>query len=261
MVVRVVQLFRQKFHLKEQDEALTIGGFILTYIVLAKSQYQLPHYIFVVFPLAALMVAKLLQDFFEGKFKALFKAINAIQIFTSTLLLLVALLLFVYVFKGAWLCYVIWVLGVGVWLLLLLKTRHKMFWMSVASMICLNIIATNHFYKRLLTNYQASAAISSFILKNNIPKDKLSMFHFEDPAVCLDFYTKAIVPRNDTLKPTMPEYLLTCNSGLDSLATHHRRYTTLYQGKMFKVSELTPEFINPITRDKALKGYYLIKLK
>ena len=261
MVVRVVQLFQLKFHLKEQDEALTIGGFILTYIVLAKSQYQLPHYIFVVFPLAALMVAKLLEDFFDAKFKALFKTIHAIQIFISGMLLLVALLLFVYVFKGSWWCYGIWFLGVGVWLLLLLKARHKMFWMSATAMICLNIIATNHFYKTLLSDYQGSGAISRFILKNHIPTDKLSLFQFEDPAVGLDFYTKSIIPRNDTLKPSMPEYILTCNSGLDSLAAHNRSYTTLFQGKMFKVSELTPTFINPITRDKALKSFYLIKLK
>ena len=33
------------------------------------------------------------------------------------------------------------------------------------------------------------------------------------------------------------------------------------QGTLFKVSELTPEFLNPTTRSKVLKSYYLLKIK
>ncbi|RYG51978.1 MAG: hypothetical protein EOO01_07450, partial [Chitinophagaceae bacterium] len=52
LVVSIFRLFRQRLMLKDGQEWLTTGGFILAYIALGSSRYQLPHYIFVVFPLA-----------------------------------------------------------------------------------------------------------------------------------------------------------------------------------------------------------------
>lgn len=260
LVFRLNLSVKQKFLSQENEESIIIGGFVLTYIVLALSQYQLPHYIFVVFPLAAILVAKLLHDFFEGKFLILFKTLNAIQIFISALLLLASLLLFVYVFKGDWWCYVVWVLGVVVWFYLLFKKRHTIFWLPVIAMITANIIATNHFYKTLISDYQASSTIGRYILQHNIPAHKICIYQFDDPANSLHFYAQRLIERNDTLKPIMPEYVITCNAGLDSLNAHQIAYAILLQGKMYKVSELTPEFINPKTRVSALKDYYLLML-
>jgi 4-amino-4-deoxy-L-arabinose transferase-like glycosyltransferase len=259
LIIRFIQLARQRFLLKEKEEAITVGGFVLTYIVLATSKYQLPHYIFVVFPLAAIMVAKLLHNFFEGHFKAIAFTFSIVQTIISALLFLVSFLLFVYVFKGSWWCNLVWIIGLIVWLNLLLKNKQKVFWLPVVATITANVILTNHFYKTLISDYQASSTLGRFILKQNIPSDKISMYQFQDPASCIHFYAQRLIARNDTLKPIMPEYLITCNAGLDSLQAHQIPYTTLLQGKMFKVSELTPEFINPKTRKNATKNYYLIR--
>ena len=51
------------------------------------------------------------------------------------------------------------------------------------------------------------------------------------------------------------------DNGLKELQQSGRPFDILKQGESFKVSELTPEFINPKTRSKELKNYYLVKMK
>ncbi len=58
------ELIQQNFKLKVSQEFISTGGFVLTYCILAKSQAQLPHYIFVVFPLAAITTARILHGLF-----------------------------------------------------------------------------------------------------------------------------------------------------------------------------------------------------
>ncbi len=50
LVLSVIELVKKKFRIEAQEEWISTGGFIITYCVLARSQAQLPHYIFVVFP-------------------------------------------------------------------------------------------------------------------------------------------------------------------------------------------------------------------
>src|SRR5690606_31629080 len=117
--INVKELVQQKFKLTLQQEWLSTGGFILAYLSLASSSYQLPHYLFVAFPLAAIMVAKLLRDFFEGRYTAVYRIIKPTQIVVNALLLIAALMTFVYVFKSSAWTYVVWSVGVVLWLYLM----------------------------------------------------------------------------------------------------------------------------------------------
>ena len=51
-------LIQQKLRLSINKEVISVGGFTLVLIMLSLSKYQLPHYIFIVYPLAAIMAAK-----------------------------------------------------------------------------------------------------------------------------------------------------------------------------------------------------------
>ena len=64
----IKELVKQKLRItNELQEFITVGGFLLTYLILARSQAQLPHYIFVVYPLAAVITAKFLHELFYLK--------------------------------------------------------------------------------------------------------------------------------------------------------------------------------------------------
>lgn len=64
IIFSIRELIIQKFVIRSDQEFITTGGFLLTYCILAKSQAQLPHYIFVVFPLAAITTARILYGLF-----------------------------------------------------------------------------------------------------------------------------------------------------------------------------------------------------
>ncbi len=67
LFVKVRNLIRnivQKVRL--QGEFITIGGFILIFVALSLSHYKLPHYIFVVFPFAAILTANFIFQFSDS---------------------------------------------------------------------------------------------------------------------------------------------------------------------------------------------------
>lgn len=63
----ILCLFRNGFTVrKSQPEVMSLFGFLLPFVALSFSHYKLPHYIFVVFPFAAVFCAKFLYDALEG---------------------------------------------------------------------------------------------------------------------------------------------------------------------------------------------------
>ena len=56
LMAKMVTIFKEGIF-SPSTERVSFFGFVLTYLVLSRSQAQLPHYIFVVFPLAAILTA------------------------------------------------------------------------------------------------------------------------------------------------------------------------------------------------------------
>jgi len=264
LVLAIVTLFRQRFRLAAHQEGITIGGFVLAYLALGSSSYQLPHYIFVAFPLAAIMVSRLLQDFFEGKFSLLYRILLPLQITISGLLLVAALLTFAFVFPGGAVTWIAWSLMVIIWLVLLFhkKVEGKILWSGAAAIMIANVFMTNHFYYKLL-NYQAGSQLGRVIYEKNIPANKIAIAKLRDPLDAAHFYARRAMLRESDTLPVLRsgDYLAI---GKEHLAeVYNAGYTadTVHHGSFYKVSELTPEFLNPATRQQALKQYYFLRIK
>jgi hypothetical protein len=261
-VLNIAQLFRQKLRLNLQQEWITTGGFLLTYCSLASSHYQLPHYIFVAFPLAAIMVAKLLKDLFEGRYRGLCKAMNGVQIVISVLLLIAALLTFTFVFKGGAWTYIVWTAGAVLWCWLAFSKsiKSKMLWLSAAAITIANIFMTNHFYYNLM-KYQAGSQLGRIIEHENIPAARIKIVEVQDPFNSLSFYAKRVIKRSDTLPYLRSgDYLVTSKDCLQDITEKGFRVNIIDRCQYFKVSELTSEFINPRTRSNSLKHCYLVRI-
>jgi 4-amino-4-deoxy-L-arabinose transferase-like glycosyltransferase len=262
LVLNIVQLVRQKLRLKPNQEWIATGGFLLSYCSLASSHYQLPHYIFVAFPLAAIMVAQLLKGFFEGKYQRLFKAMKGVQTGISILLLVAALLTFTFVFKGGLWTYAVWIAGAGLWCWVAFSktVERKILWLSATAIIVANIFMTNHFYYELL-KYQAGSQLGRLIEQENIPGEKIKILEVSDPFNSLSFYAKRVIKRTDTLPQLQPgDYLITSEDCLQDIAEKGFIANIIDHCQYFKVSELTPQFINPDTRAKSLKHCYLVRV-
>ena len=77
----------------------------------------------------------------------------------------------------------------------------------------------------------------------------------------LSFYSGDLYPFTDTVTAAQGyKYVVTMAEGLADLRKQNKAYQILLQGSSFKVSELTPAFLNPKTRHTALQTYYIVQL-
>ena len=264
LILNVATLVRQKFRLQPQQEWLTTGGFLITYVALGMSAYQLPHYIFIVFPLAAIMTARLLYELIEeGSYHKLYNFMRRFQAIISCLLLLVTLLLLTVVFPASPLVIVAWGVCFATWLFLAFRRslKGKIFWLSAAGMILVNIFLNNHVYPSLL-QYQAGSQLGRFIHSRSIKGNEIAQYRMDDPINSIHFYANELIKGVDTVTEMhSKKYIVTMDKGLNSIKSQGIAFNILKQGGLFKVSELTPEFLNPATRSKALRNYYLLEIK
>ncbi len=261
LAMRLAEVVKQRFKLRPNQEFITTGGFVLAYCALGSSKYQLPHYIFVVFPLAALMVAKLIADFAEGRYAGLYKVMKPVQLVASALILVAALLTIVFVFPGNNLMLGLWTAALILWLVVAInkKIKTKFFWVSVAAIMIANVFMTHHFYYQLL-KYQLGTVVGNYIKQHDVPANGLVVYKLDHPLNSMHFYANKLI-KEDSSGMIPGKYVLTSPEGLTSLEEQHTAYDMVQNGDYFKVSELTPDFLNPATRDKAVMKYYLLRLK
>jgi 4-amino-4-deoxy-L-arabinose transferase-like glycosyltransferase len=264
LFLNVRQLIRQRFRLQPGQEWLSTGGFMLTYLSLCISKYQLPHYILVAFPLAAVMVAKLLADFIEGgAMPKLRRVLGGIQIGATGLLLFGALMIIVLVFPAGWAVLGMWVLAVAIWIALLVrKSTDRILWISAGTMIMINVFVTSFFYRPLM-EYQLGPAVGRFLKQQGAREGHVISWRPEDPVSSVHYYAQLAVPELDTANvPGTPgDYIITNRKRLYAYDSAGKAYDIVKTGGFFKVSELSLDFLNPAKRDSALKYYAVIKLK
>ena len=93
----LAELVRNRFRISITGEVISVSGFTLVLIMLMLSKYQLPHYIFVVYPLGAIMAA---NGFLQlAKWSKAKPWLTALQL-TMLLLLPVVSALLQYILKG-----------------------------------------------------------------------------------------------------------------------------------------------------------------
>ena len=263
LAVNVIGLFRQRLSLSADQEWISTGGFLLTYASLALSKYQLPHYIFVVFPLAAVAVAAFLREGFKGKFAGLMRILRPVQTGLAVLLWIGVLLILTLVFPMGAIGIALWAVAVAVWLLISIRASkgHRFFWACVAAMIGANLFLTHHFYPQLLRHQIGSVAGRHF-RQHAPPAARLRVFRVNDPLNSLHFYARRVVPLWDSTAPPRPgEWVLTTGHGPAVMQQGGVVMDTMLQGRRFKVSELTPLFLNRRTRDSATQPFYVLRIR
>lgn len=257
-------LIRQRFRLYPGQEFITAGGFTLAYLALGSSAYQLPHYIFVAFPLASILTAHLVYKLLNERKhpKTTAKAGN-VFLGISILILVVSLLLVSVVFRaGIW---VIALCAAGTVAYIVYAIRQpraaRLLWLPAIAMVFANIFVTNFFYQPLL-QYQAGSHTGRYISTHHIDTNAVVIYKMNDPLNAIQFYANGTIHSIDTLSMLCNyTYVLTMDQGLQNLTASGFHYSTVMQGQSFKVSELTLPFLNPSMRSSEVKNYYLIRIQ
>ncbi len=262
LVGNVATLIKQRFRLQENQEWLTTGGFILSYLALGSSKFQLPHYIFVAFPFAAIMTAKFLADIVvQGKASKAYRIFTPVQVVLSVLLVTFSFALVAYVFPASAVWYIVWaVLGViFIYILINKKVKHNIIWASVAAMLMANVFGTHYFYPNLV-KYQVGVSLPKYMKAHNIPAKDLIRYREEDPLNSLHFYAQHVISM-DSNAIAKGKYVLTMDKGLAMLDSKGYDYEIVAKKPYFRVTKLNIQFIKPSSRQSVLKDYYLLKIK
>ena len=264
LVLSIKDLIKSKFKLQIHEEFITVGGFILTYCMLARSQAQLPHYIFVVLPLAAIVTAKgLHQIYFSERFLKLKKVALYFHGFIFTLLWAAANMIVLFVFTDMPVYVkIVTIIGTVYFLYLLFFYKGqapKFISLALYTILGVNFILNTSFYPRLL-KFELGVSAAAFINQNKLPKNSVYLYEI-DESRALHFYGNHSFERLfDSSLLTPGQILITKASSFTKLQQQFPGSSILHNNAYFGVSMLTLPFLNPATRDKEVTPYIIVTL-
>ncbi|MEZ5172541.1 MAG: glycosyltransferase family 39 protein [Bacteroidia bacterium] len=267
---RIYNLAREtRSTLASVPEWISFGGFLLPFIALSFSKYKLPHYIYVVFPFAAIITAFYLVTLFrQGKASV------------QTILLRVqwAILLLVWGFAGViflWFFplrgiieYTVAFLGLAAFIYFAFGgkflTWQRIVFISLGSALSINVLLALRFYPSVL-DYQAGGKIGRYIREKQINPDLV--FNYMAGSRALDVYAQATIRdlRMDQLDSLLSAqqhvYLFTGQDGFHNLSARSIPFNVILKLDDFPVTLLRMNFGNPQKRPETLRPKYLLEIK
>lgn len=259
----IVGIIQDRFKLTEKQEWITTGGFIITYCVLGRSQAQLPHYIFVVFPLASIITAKFLYRLsFTKELNGLRMVLQAVHVLIFTLLWIALVVLMAYPFASIpkYVAAIAGLFLVGMYTLLFSKKPALPHVIGICffTIIGINLFLNTVFYPTLL-KFQKGSMAAAYINDHQVPVQKVVIYG-NDPGHSFHFYGKHIFPSRTMSLLRTGDVVYTELDSLISLQKNYSQTKVLYQGRSYPVTRLSLSFLNPSLRSKEVGRYVIVSL-
>jgi 4-amino-4-deoxy-L-arabinose transferase-like glycosyltransferase len=263
LLFEIYQFIKNKFKIQVGQEWIVLPGFLITYLALGSSRYQLPHYIYVVLPFISIITAKCIYNITikesQSIFSKIFKSINFIVF--SIILFLLVYLLFVPFNSNKLLVTILLIVAAIIFAAILYFNNNripKILHFALFSILITNLLLNLFFYPALL-EYQLGNKVSKYINDKKINKSNFYTYKITDSR-SLDFYSDYTYKNIEDLNTSKKgDYILIENINTpDSLWSNFNKVETI---PSFHVSTLTGEFINPKTRDSALDYFYILQKK
>lgn len=261
---------------RQSPELISLGGFVLPFIVLSLSRYQLPHYTFVVFPLGAVLTGVYADCLMQNPSHPMFKLLRFVQSLLGFLLCLAAMLLvFLATPTKAWWFWSGWTLLFFVWAWLSFNPQNpvqSLLGPSTVGILTACATLNVQVYPELF-RYQAGSAVGNYVLQHQLPVERLYALsrltgnHQELFIHSLDFKVKRIVPRLQSAEEIVQHlnggtcYVYTDTLGMRELAALPVKVRPLQRFEKYHISMLTPEFLNPQTRHAVVQHVFLVEVK
>lgn len=234
-------------------------GFVLLFVAMSTSQYKLPHYIYIVWPFAAIWLAGWYVQLSRKKI-----AQTVLAAFTPVLFAVAGLLLFYIsqanIWSGGLLTLFMGLLAWWYW-----KSEDadlKLFGPMSMAFLYVGMVVNFWFYPTLL-HYQASSEGGKW-LQQNASDQPCYYFDLQDQSThALHFYSKKVVPSLtslDQLPVDKPVYIYTTQSGLEVIQASGLNPLIHQELSSFKVTHLSGPFLNPATRKETLEKHYILSV-
>ncbi len=251
---------------RPSTERISFFGFVLTYLVLSRSQAQLPHYIFVAFPLAAILTAAHWEKMLWNN-SSVSKAVKFLSRFHFFLMLVFVLVVGLILTIPFGLAPGILILSFCILLFLILKMflsnyslGQKWFYNSILLWLGVNLIMNLHFYPNLLP-FQLGNQLVKQINQEHWDKNKI-VLHKIPNSYALHFYGKHIFKiQEDSLQLKEGDWVVTDFKNDSIIKAQFPNSQQRFASRRFHVTMLSLPFLNPATRNQETIPFEIVELK
>ncbi len=252
--LKIKNAFKRNKFAEESQEWITFFGFIIPLIALSFSQYKLPHYIFPLFPFAAVLIAHYADNYVEQ----IPKWFRVVHFSLLHLLVIMAAAVLAWAFPTkhpAIVGLTILFYGLFWWFLKNGSNKTDRLILPTLSLVLLfQFVLSLHFYPNLLT-YQSTSQAGKMIRKENPSQ----IFWYGKHGHALDYYSGHIIPQLQT------DHIKTITPGT-WVYTTEERIVELGENRVIRefddypVTLLSLSFLNPQLRERKLKKVYLVEI-
>jgi len=248
-------------------EWISLGGFLLTFVALSLSRYKLPHYIYLVSPMAAVMTAWFWMEVF-GKMNISIVLLRTQWVLMGVLVLGVPAFSFwvwqdfPWTWLGAMILY-----GAYWWAN---RNKQKDSWplsfrATVLSGLLVGAVLNLHFYPRLLT-YQAPSEAAFYLAEEGVSPEEV--IAYKKYGHTLSYYLGGVVPFlyapeqvNSILQSDQEVWVFTQDEGRSDLEKLEVLVESDTSFSHFPVAKLNLPFLNPRTRPQKTEKMHLLRVK
>ncbi len=265
---RIVDILKVILKGKKLPELLTLLGFLLPFIALSLSNYKLPHYIFVIYPLASILLAGWWHEkiMLPGKFTSWRYNLSLfLQLLVVISSFMIVYFIYFYFFPGATAVEImIAFTGIAIAIYFMFKPRGKGINLIIASAIVsvsANYTMNTWFYPELL-EYQAGSNLAKYSNQKNI--DPHNVFFYRYFIFSYGYYVQATVEtiHDESIKERLERgeetYIITTKRDLADLQRDFE-LDILKKVRSYPVTNLSIDFLMAEKRSTKVKPVYLVK--
>lgn len=263
-MLSVFQILKMRLVPWSAKEFISISGFTLMLVSLSLSKYQLPHYVFIVFPLAAVMAAKYFTD--SEAYAKKSRAFTVVQLILAVALLVAALFLqYSFGENSIWqLLLLVFLFAVTVFVFF--KTRHPLYF-SVAAVVSFNLLLSLFYFPAMLS-YQHGNNFGRYVKEHTAEKNAYVFYHCSND-FSTTFYAQQMPDTTLWNREDFRAFLnskksvlaITPQAGIDELKADSIPFEIVQQQNSMRISQLNLKFLNPETRESVCKKMYLVKIR
>ena len=265
LMAKMVTIFKEGIF-SPSTERISFFGFVLTYLVLSRSQAQLPHYIFVVFPLAAILTAAQWEKALWNN-NSIGLGLKSFYRFHGFLFILFIVVVAAILFIPFGVAPTILIVLVCIVMLILLKLQftkytlgQKWFYSAIILWIGVNLTMNLQFYPNLLP-FQLGNQLVKQINKEHWDKEKI-VLHKIPNSYALHFYGQHVFTiQEDSLQLKEGNWVVTDFKNDSIIKAQFPNSQQKFASRRFHVTMLSLPFLNPATRDQETIPFEIIELK
>lgn len=261
---------RRMFWLKKWKHPVNFAalafGFIL--VTLSFSKFKMPHYLIMLFPMAAVFTAPYLWHVLQ--YRKGIKLFSVLQYFLVIVMILLAFALNYYFFKPV--NWFLWLMGpvllavvIFIWTNKNFSKGAKIIGVSAAASLLFNFLLNYNFFPQLL-KYQAGNEMVKMIKEENIDIPDRDIVVLEPNAHSFDFYRGSNhlqLPAEEfdqNYSQIKDKYFLITRAHRDELLQRGYQIDPIVSHADYNVAKVSLKFLRPETRAARLDTLMLVKI-